>query len=95
MPFAIEILLFETVRGCLTNVVRHAGADRVEVTIEPKDEHIMLDVRDDGEGFDPGGVPEGHHGLELMRQRVELARGRFEVASAPGRGTCVHVEVPL
>jgi signal transduction histidine kinase len=95
VPFAIEILLFETVRGCLTNVVRHAGADRVEVQIAAQDDHIQLDVRDDGAGFHPSAVPEGHHGLALMRQRVELARGRFGVRSAPGEGTCVHVEVPL
>jgi signal transduction histidine kinase len=95
IPFAIEILLLETVRGCLTNVARHACAQRVEVALELKDAHIVLDVRDDGRGFDPSAVAEGHHGLALMRQRVELARGRFDVASTPREGTCVHVEVPL
>jgi signal transduction histidine kinase len=95
IPFAIEILLLETVRGCLANVARHANGERVEIVLEPKNDHILLDVRDDGCGFDPGAVAEGHHGLALMRQRVELARGRFDVASAPGEGTTVHVEVPL
>ena len=95
IPFALEILLLEVARGCLTNVARHAGAGRVELALGQNDTHIVLDVRDDGAGFDPEAIPGGHHGLALMRQRVELARGRFDVASAPGAGTHVHVEVPL
>ena len=95
IPFAIEILLLETVRGCLTNVVRHSSADHVNVSLSDTDAHIRLEVRDDGCGFDPAAVAEAHHGLALMRQRVELARGRFNVVSASGAGTTVQVEVPL
>lgn len=95
IPFALEILLLETARGCLTNVGLHAEAAHAEVALQPKEDRILLDVRDDGGGFDPQRVPEGHHGLALMRQRVELVRGRFQVDSVPGQGTLVRVEVPL
>lgn len=95
LPHAVEILVLETVRGCLTNVARHAGATKVAVGLAITEQALQLEVSDDGGGFDPGAVPEGHHGLALMAQRVELARGRFAVQSAPGTGTTVSVDVPM
>jgi len=95
VPFAVEILLLETVRGCLANVARHAQASRVDVGVDVNGSSIVASVRDDGRGFDPRAVPPGHDGLALMSQRIELARGRFAVRSAPGKGTTVQVEVPV
>jgi len=94
LPLAIEILLLETVRGCLANVARHAKARHAMVLLVVEDSGISAGICDDGQGFDPAAVPEGHQGLSLMAQRVELARGRFVVRSAPGAGTRVQVEVP-
>lgn len=95
IPLAVEILVLETVRGCLVNVSRHAAARSVVVTLDVTESIIRATVCDDGRGFTPLAVPEGHHGLSLMSQRVELARGDFDVTSAPGRGTRVCLEVPL
>jgi len=94
LPLAVEILVLETVRGCLTNIARHAKARHAMVTLDFKDSGISAVICDDGQGFDPAAVPDGHHGLSLMAQRVELARGRFVVSSAPGAGTRIQVEVP-
>lgn len=95
LPLAVEVLVLETVRGCLTNVARHAEAETVTVEVAVREDAIAVTVGDDGRGFDPSAVSSGHHGLALMRQRVELARGRLRVESAPGSGTRVHVEVPV
>ncbi len=95
LPHAIEILIQETVRGCLANVARHAKAGHVDVDLCVSGEALRLEVRDDGCGFDTAAVGEGHHGLALMAQRVELARGRFEVVSQIGVGTRVRVELPM
>ncbi|CAN5148749.1 hypothetical protein BH20ACT9_BH20ACT9_06220 [soil metagenome] len=95
LPLAVEILVLETVRGCLTNVGLHAKADAVEVSIAATDGSLGVEVTDDGRGFDTSAVPPGHHGLALMAQRVELARGSFTVDSAVGQGTRVRLEVPL
>jgi signal transduction histidine kinase len=95
LPLAVEILLLETVHGCLANVVNHAGADKVVVRVDVTRERISLEVRDNGRGFDPDAVPPGHHGLGLMAQRVELAHGVFRVESEPGSGTSVQVEVSV
>lgn len=95
LPFAVEILALEVVRGCLANVARHAEATSAEVSVTVLDRRLRVTVRDDGCGFDPGHVADGSHGLALMAQRIELANGRFEVRSAPGQGTAVTAEVPL
>ena len=95
LPLAIEILVLEVVRGCLTNVARHAQAEHAEVRVDLHHEGLTVSVVDDGDGFDMANVGTDHHGLDLMRQRVELARGRMTIESQPGDGTRVHLEVPL
>lgn len=95
LPLAVEILVLETVRGCLANVALHARAQSVAVSVGVNERHMVVRVRDDGCGFDRAAVGAGSHGLTLMEQRVELARGRFVIASAPGCGTTVQMEVPV
>ncbi|WP_240732069.1 sensor histidine kinase [Egibacter rhizosphaerae] len=95
LPLAVEILALETVRGCLANIARHAQAEHATIRIDADADRIIVDVLDDGVGFAPEDVDDARHGLQLMTQRVELARGRFDVSSAPGRGTHVRLEVPL
>lgn len=95
LPLAVEILVLETVRGCLANVASHAKADSVTVVVSVTQRTIVTELRDDGCGFDPAAVEPGHHGLALMARRVELARGKFEISSSPGAGTTVKLEVPV
>lgn len=95
LPLAVEILVLETIRGCLANVALHAHARTVRVSVEVSERHIAVEVRDDGCGFDPAAIGPGSHGVALMAQRVELARGRFVIESTPGAGTTVQVEVPV
>ncbi|MPZ87200.1 MAG: hypothetical protein GEU81_03805 [Nitriliruptorales bacterium] len=92
---ATEILLAETILGCLTNVARHARASSVRVRLRSNDSYALVDVIDDGVGFDPRKVGGGHHGLALMRQRAALVHGRFVIDSLPGEGTTVHLHVPV
>lgn len=94
LPFAVELLAFETVRGGLANVEKHAQATSLLVELDVSGGRLVLVMQDDGRGFDPATVGRRSHGLALMRQRVELARGLFEVSGAVGAGTTVRLEVP-
>jgi signal transduction histidine kinase len=94
LPFAVELLAFETIRGALANVEKHAGAAALLVELHVNDGRLVVLMRDDGRGFDPTTVGQRRHGLVLMRQRAELARGRLEVSSMLGAGTAVRLEVP-
>jgi len=85
------LLLFQEL---VHNVSRHAGASRVEVRFAAVGGEVLLSVRDDGVGFDPDRVEEGH-GLGSLRTRIARLGGRLEVDSAPGRGCAVRIAAPL
>jgi signal transduction histidine kinase len=75
-------------------VVKHARANSATVRIAASDGTVLVEVNDDGHGFDPAAVGRDHFGLRSMRGRVADLGGRLEVTSALGRGTILHVEVP-
>jgi PAS domain S-box-containing protein len=90
-------LLYRLAQEALTNVVKHARAERVDVLLEERGEGVALRVRDDGAGFSPERQPPrpGHLGLVAMRERAEIFGGWCRVQSAPGAGTTVDVWVPV
>ncbi|MEW6059786.1 MAG: PAS domain S-box protein [Actinomycetota bacterium] len=92
-----RILLYRMAQDALANVRKHSRAKRVEITLEAKDDGMLLRVKDDGVGFDPETVLAGvseHFGIVSMRERAEIAGGRCDVASAPGEGTTISFWVP-
>ncbi|MGC8628451.1 MAG: sensor histidine kinase [Acidimicrobiales bacterium] len=93
-----ETVAYRVVQEALANVAKHAKAGLVTVSLSLADDGTVLVVRDDGKGFRPLSEPDllrnGHFGLALMRERVELAGGRFEIRSAPLRGTKIRAWLP-
>jgi PAS domain S-box-containing protein len=85
--------LLRVVQEALTNARRHSGAGRVRVILEAHRDGLRIDVSDDGRGFDPEEVAAGL-GTRGMRERVSALGGELAVASVPGAGTRVAVEVP-
>ncbi|MPZ83186.1 MAG: sensor histidine kinase [Actinophytocola sp.] len=90
--------LLRVAREALANVRKHAHADRADVTLSYMDDAVVLDVHDDGTGFDPTYPhrtnPTGHLGLVSMRERVEALGGTLLVETVPGEGTTVVATVP-
>ncbi|MFQ5848020.1 MAG: ATP-binding protein [Candidatus Methylomirabilales bacterium] len=87
--------LFQISREALTNVVKHAGASQVILTLRRADGVVCLAVEDDGAGFDPDLWGGGGQGLRNMGERARRLGGSLSVESAPGRGTRIRVEIPL
>ncbi|MDQ3603206.1 MAG: PAS domain-containing protein [Actinomycetota bacterium] len=87
-----SVELLRVLQEALTNVRRHSAARNVEVGLRTEDEAILIEVADDGRGFDPGSGRAGV-GLSAMRERVEGLGGEIEVRSRPGRGTEVKVRI--
>ncbi|MBX5465962.1 MAG: GAF domain-containing sensor histidine kinase [Firmicutes bacterium] len=84
------------VREALTNVVRHAHAERVDITWRQTGDQYQIVVEDDGVGFDLAELPPaGHHGLNHLRQRAERLGGRVQIHSRPRHGTRVELVAPL
>lgn len=92
---SLEVAVFRIVQEAMANARQHSQSDRVRIELLERDETMRLEVRDWGVGFDPTQVTEHQFGLEGVRQRARLLGGHATVDSAPGRGTCVVVELPL
>jgi signal transduction histidine kinase len=89
-----ETVLYRIVQESLTNVVKHASADHVSITLVRKGPAAVVVVEDDGTGFDPAGLRDGALGIAGMRERVALVGGRLTIESSPSRGTTLVAEVP-
>lgn len=96
LPEARAIGLFRIVQESLTNVTRYAQARAVRVTLQCQGETLVLEVRDDGRGFDPAqATRRNSFGLLGMQERALALGGLLEVLSAPGQGACVSARIPL
>ena len=102
-PLAQEETLYRIVQEALNNVVKHARARRIEITLRVVDGLISLTVRDDGQGFTSKriGLADGLQsptsrgfGLRIMQERAEALGGRIDVISAPGKGVIIDVRLP-
>ena len=89
------VALFRIGQEALNNVLKHAKASNVRVEVSATDEELILDVRDDGQGFDLRAARKGRWGMTTMRERAEAAGGQLHVDSAPGQGTRIHARVPF
>ncbi|HEY8978365.1 MAG TPA: sensor histidine kinase [Streptomyces sp.] len=95
----LSATLLRITQEALSNAARHAGATRLGVTLSFLGAEVILDIRDDGRGFDPLALPArtrtGGFGLDGMRARAERIAGSLTIESEPGQGTALSARVPL
>lgn len=94
MPTGSDQQLLRICQEALSNVARHADAGQVLVHLRYVDEGVLLDITDDGCGFEPGRVDEGN-GLRGMRERMEQTGGTVEVDAQRGGGSVIRVAIPV
>jgi signal transduction histidine kinase len=94
VPSKLKIGVYRIVQEALNNVVRHSGADRVELFLGTDDNRLVLQIRDNGRGFDPDAVQrdasEESMGLESIQERVEITGGRCVIDSEKTAGTTIR-----
>jgi signal transduction histidine kinase len=91
----VEVQLLRVIQEAMTNVRKHAQAERAHIRIAPEGDGVHISVEDNGRGFDYEAIRRdggGRLGMQVMRERVERLGGRFSVESRPGRGTHVRIE---
>jgi len=88
-----EIALYFIAQEALNNVLRHAHAKAVSVTIKQGRQNVILEVLDDGHGFDPKKVERGGLGLRNMKERTLQVQGKLKISSKPEGGTRIIVSV--
>ena len=94
VPLSLELLLCECCEEALTNVARHAGATTVRIRLSSDGNAVELTVGDNGVGLPVGGAPTGL-GLDLVRDKVNLAGGGVWIEGRSGGGTSVTVRLPI
>ena len=96
LPGRVETSLYRIAQEALTNALRHANAQHIEMTLTATEQMINLVIQDDGNGFDPDTVTQasGHFGLTGMTERARLLNGTICIQSEPGTGTRIDVRVP-
>ncbi len=104
LPARCETALYKVLQGALSNVVAHADAHSVKITLASGQDSVAMKIEDDGRGFNVGrklGVPRQSYGLRAMRERVELLGGAIHFVSRPARlraecrGTTIEAHLPL
>jgi signal transduction histidine kinase len=86
--------LYRIGQEALHNIVKHARARTVLLRMSRQDGELILEVCDDGKGFDPTGPFPGHFGLQSMQERAAQLGGACSIESTPAQGTCLRVHIP-
>jgi NarL family two-component system sensor histidine kinase YdfH len=98
IPVLKEHIMETVVRNVaegLTNIGRHAQAQKVTVSVSKEADVLFVTVQDDGQGFDPVGIPSGHYGLLGIRERIRLLGGKLDIWSKSGEGTRLEMRIPV
>jgi signal transduction histidine kinase len=95
LPAAVDVSVYRIVQEALTNVLKHAGPARAEVTIGCAEDTVTVEVTDDGTAEPGRQVPAGGHGLAGMRERAAVFGGELAAGPRPGGGFAVRARLPL
>ncbi len=95
LPDAVKEHTLRAIAEGLTNMARHSQAKHAWVSVQSAEGGLLVELRDDGRGFDPKETSPGHYGLLGIRERARLASGTVEISSAPGAGTTLKLRLPL
>ena len=88
-----EVALYYIAQEALNNILKHARAQNVLVTLKRGRKNVILEIKDDGRGFDPKNVDLGGLGLANMKERAAKVKAKFQLQSKPGEGTRIVITV--
>ena len=93
----IQVTLYRIIQECINNTVKHSGADKIDISVIQSDKKITTEIKDNGKGFNPLKITENKDGIGLqnMKARIEMLKGKMRIDSAANRGTQVFIEIPI
>lgn len=95
LPKGVENHLFRIVQEAISNTLRHAKAERMEIRILRRGETVRMTLRDDGIGFELDETKQISYGLSTMQERIAETGGSIQFITAPGKGTRIEITIPL
>jgi two-component system sensor histidine kinase DegS len=91
----LEIMIFRAMQELASNAARHSGATTVRAHIDTSETQVIVDVEDDGKGFNVDQALEGSMGIKVIKERVDILGGEFNIDTAIGQGTRIGFTIPL
>ncbi len=100
LPPNVQIAVYRIVQEALANIRKHANASQVDLRLQFKEDRLVVDIRDNGSGFDPSqtldsNISAGHRGLQGMKQEAEMLGGNIKIRSVAGKGTTIILSLPV
>jgi len=92
---AKQVAIYRLIQEILNNVKKHAKASNIKVALKNDSANLIVEIQDDGVGFDPGYIPPGHYGLIGMKERATFLGGTLRITSEIGHGSTFVIEVPV
>lgn len=91
-PAEVKAVFYRVAQEALNNIVKHAAASQVSISLRREENEIVLQVRDNGRGFNPNQISPASLGVGIMRERAEAIGARLDIQSQPGKGTVVTLK---
>lgn len=92
----VESVLYRVIQECINNVIKHAGASELDISLVKEEKEITATIEDNGRGFEPNNLKEKNGiGLKNIFTRIEFLNGTIDFTSAPGKGTQLAIFIPL
>jgi signal transduction histidine kinase len=95
IPLPIKEAVYRIAQEAIHNTIKHAQATRLKIEIDCTSSGLVMELTDNGNGFDVEGFFPGHLGLRSMRERAESLDGNVDISSRPGEGTRIRTEIPI
>lgn len=95
LPMAVKEAVYRIAQEAIHNTVKHSRASKLTIELNCTPEYIILDISDNGRGFDPGESFPGHLGLRSMQERAASLDGTIHIDSQPGQGVHIRTEIPI
>lgn len=94
-PLSVRVCLYQIFREAMHNVIKHANADKIKISLSFMGDNVILEIEDNGTGFDIKKIKEGHYGLKNMKRRADALGGAFNIKSRIGEGTHIKLQLSL
>jgi two-component system sensor histidine kinase DegS len=100
LPSSVEITVYRAAQEAITNIRKHANATKVNLRLQFQTDKLLVEIRDNGEGFDlshtlDSAISVGHMGLLGMKQRAEMLGGNIRIKTGEGTGTTIIFSLPI
>lgn len=95
LPEPLAHTAFRLAREAIWNALRHAKATQIQIRASRQTNQLILEICDDGKGFDPAAIPKDRLGVRGLQRRAQEHSGTAIIASEPGKGTTCHFVLPL